>query len=232
MGLLIAGFVAVIGLLTPRWTFGRSETSEASPSAESVPVVTPRAARGGVAVPAPLGASVATMARAVLAVGDGAGLASRAGARLRRPRRDYMGREAGPAAAPDYMRRTALDVSAPLGTSISPVAVSYLGTSAYGLRSRQPRAAGGTRRPTYGLEGGRVLRAVAGTRAIEAGDVVVSPPHSEAPVGRFYPAPTEHVEAGATVLRGPSSKPLLVSALTASVTTSVLALLLRPPRRR
>jgi hypothetical protein len=148
---------------------------------------------------------------------------------------------------------SSVDRAVPVG--IGPASLGYLGTSAYGLTSRQAAAIPRARPPTYGFEGGARLRALAGAHAIEAGDVVrsdvvadgpprllleavamepaVPEPEVTEPVGRFYEPPTERVEARARLPRGPEpSGTLLVSALTASVTTSLLALLLRPSRRQ
>ena len=196
-----------------------------------------------------LTAFVPAAARGVFAAGDDSGPPLRAAARLRRPRRDYMGREAGPApSVPDSMgggaARTILTPERVTPERAAPAPLAYLGTSAYGLTSRQAAAPVAVRARTYGLEAGVGLRAVRGARAIEAGDAVTSMPpafaleptsHQEPsePVGRFYPAPTERVQAAAPVLPGRrerASSPLLVAALTASVTTSVLAFFLRPYR--
>ena len=256
MGVLIAGFVTMVGLLTPRWTFGRSSPVESTAGADAVQAPSPALGRGVSALRLSL-ATAAQVASVQSAASYDAPRRSRPAARLRHPRRDYMGGEIF-ASAPDYMRVTLnVDAGTSNGTSTSagPAPLTYLGTSAYGLSSRQPVTTH-VRPGTYGLERAPGLRSLPGARAVEAGDVVrpdvtdpmntsasmwaplaLEPAVAESevadPVGRFYQPPTERVEPPPSVRRRPEpSAPLLVSALTASVATSLLALLLRPQRRQ
>lgn len=249
LGVGITAFIVLITMMNARYTFKRTVHVEADsagyPSGSAAAAPTPPG-RGGMPAPALPSFGPATVRSAVVA-GDAGGQPLRAAARLHRPRRDYMSGEEVAATAPDYMRggASAAHVTADAATSAP---LSYLGTSVYGLTGRQVVASRAPRPQTYGLDGAGGPRPVGRThRAIEAGDAVaqgavafvLDPTFVEAsrePVGRFHPAPTEHIEATPPRLYAPrasraqSSNSILVAALTASVTTSLLAMFLRPQR--
>lgn len=159
MGVLIAGVIAIISVLTPRWTFGRSRPPVTAVTPEELRSASPQAVVDGrAAAPVFARGAVGFGASALVAAGDAAGPPREPSERRRAPR-SYMGAGARTGRPLDYMGGMTSDAPGahPIArlTSAPREAVSYgLGGRASVVPSSRGRA--------YGLDAGPPLRAVRG----------------------------------------------------------------------